>query len=145
MDFPSPNELAKYLLFLSENEKEYDKYHEWRSDRNSLHPEYLKLLALQRPGAVETEVHAKVLGTTTRANRRAACCRLCNESWLKRVIKTHLHEAFDPPRWTAWINHNLFNGKIDDEPGSSALLKDDSHENDGHDEFSVMKTPPKLF
>jgi len=60
MDFSNPKELSKYLLYLSENETEYDKYHEWRKDEHSLHPSFLKLLALQRPGAVETDVHAKI-------------------------------------------------------------------------------------
>jgi hypothetical protein len=145
MDFPSPRELAKYLLFLSENEKEYNKYHEWRTDPYFLNPEFLKFLALQRPGVVETNVHADIQGFEIRANRRAACCRLCNESWLKRLAKTHLHEAFGPPKSLAWINHKIFNNTMHDKFPTSVLLKDDSHENDGHDEFSVLKKPPTLL
>ncbi len=136
LDFQGPADLAKYLLYLSENESEYNKYHQWRHERNPFDPEYLKLLAIQRPGAVETQVHAEIQGSIVRANRRAACCRLCNEAWIKRMLETHRHEVFDPPAHQNWINQKIFNGTLSVPINAKLLLKDDSQENDGHDEYS---------
>jgi len=62
---------------------------------------------------------------------------------LKKLTKTHLHESFDAPKWTTWINRIIFNNTLHaEEINSSVLLEDDSNENDGHDEFSVLKTHP---
>lgn len=101
MDFKNPKELADYLLFLSENEEEYNKYHAWRMDSNSFDPFYLSRLAKQRPGRDELEVYKE---TSYNLVRRATCCRLCNQKFVEEA-------ASDPSRFypgVRWGKSKIF-------------------------------------
>jgi len=86
-DFRSPKALSDYLIFLSKNPEEYNKYHEWRRSPDQFTDEYLKLVAEQLPGPEELEVHEKFLGHKHLAQRRALCCRLCNLDFVAKRIK----------------------------------------------------------
>jgi hypothetical protein len=53
-DFASPEDLAKYLLFLSTHSSEYHKYLEWKKDpAHKLDDYYLKTMQNRVAGPVE--------------------------------------------------------------------------------------------
>lgn len=136
-DFKSPEHLAKYLLYLSDNKEEYNKYHQWRYNSTSYDEEYLKFISLQKPGPTELRAYSAFpeVSVPVLKVRRAACCRLCNLNWIQKMMNKggHKNEVFDQPYRHSWINHQFFNKTLYKPPKGPQLLRSDENEPDGFD------------
>ena len=82
-DFASPKALSEYLLYLDANPAEYEKYHTWRKNPNSILREYLDEAQFV-PGPREIQAHSlRHDNLVWLIDRTASCCRLCNEQFLR--------------------------------------------------------------
>ena len=85
-DFASPRALSEYLLYLDANPAEYEKYHAWRKSSTPFLKEYLDEVQLV-PGPREIHAHiGKRESLVWLTTRKASCCRLCNEQFLRSRI-----------------------------------------------------------
>lgn len=141
-DFPNPRELAKYLLFLDQNDDEYLKYHEWRSAKNpsdKFDEDFLKYLSLQVPSPTElvdtylfekhtTMEHLAKTGVKDliKLGRTASCCRLCNEAAvaIARAIHKQPNKFIEPIWPQSKILHKYFHGfnSFTRQPGKGHVL-----------------------
>ena len=94
-DFLNPHALAKHLLYLDSHPAEYAKYHAWRTDVHSFTESYLNEVK-NLPGPTERKLHQ--LGATWTSDRKAMCCRLCNEDYLRQRIRERKGQG---------VNHTL--------------------------------------
>jgi len=114
-DYAYPQRLAKYLLYLDKNPEEYERYHAWRSDPKSIHPQFLEMLAMKSPGYYETQPirvmdKDKPEAEKRRPNRAAVCCRLCDENhilWAKSQPRTF----YDVPLHSQDVMREFFGRK----------------------------------
>jgi hypothetical protein len=121
MDFPSPKALAEYLLFLEKNPKEYAKYNVWRSSPKYFHPEYLRLVQRQMPGQEELLKYRQ--RGFDKFPRRAACCRLCDLSYIRQSAMKRTDADLPHPKWhPEQINHHVFGGGMNKRPGVKGRL-----------------------
>jgi hypothetical protein len=121
VDFRSAKGLAKYLLYLDENDGAYMSYHSWRRKMNPFTKAYVELALSKVPGADEldqTEDFQLQL-------RRAMCCRLCNREYLaSERSKRGANDFVRPYLEQAQVEKRLFNGSsLDTPPGADQLLK----------------------
>lgn len=120
-NFPSPKQLAIYLLRLDANPEEYAQYHEWRTDPEPFTEQYLELAARQLPGKAEMEpLKHEPLGT-----RRAMCCRLCDPDVVAREMELHGESTLIPARvhTRSQLNKFSFGGNLGTRhPGSLLVL-----------------------
>ena len=124
MHFSSPKELAQYLLHLEKHPEEYDRYNEWRDKPELFHPAYLKLVQRQMPGQEEMRP-LREKGVDHMA-RRAACCRLCDENFVREAAQRRTLDDLVHGTWSStMINHRLFAGSISSRPGPRARLDPD--------------------
>ena len=86
-DYESPDALAAYLLFLDTHPDEYAKYHTWRKNPASISKDYLKSVEENVPGPKELLHHIDDSHRVYYSSRRAVCCRLCNEAFVKCKVK----------------------------------------------------------
>ena len=120
-DFKTPESLATYLLYLDANPIEYNRYHEWRNQANPFDDYYLKTMRDRVAGPLEIDAH-NVIHMKDNENselnyqflqRRAQCCRLCDENTAKQAKVSRTH--FIPHPWDEdKINRILFSGKMND-------------------------------
>lgn len=79
-DFATPERLAEYLMFVSNNATEFDKYFEWKATEGAFDPGYLKLVAKQHWRPEELREARKF--DSDFKPRLASCCRLCNREYM---------------------------------------------------------------
>ncbi|KAH9261615.1 hypothetical protein BASA81_000271 [Batrachochytrium salamandrivorans] len=80
-DFPTPELLAEYLVYLDNHPEKYHEYFAWKlRDEDVFETAYLKTLAKQWIGARERAETREVKKHF--ADRTAACCRLCNREFM---------------------------------------------------------------
>jgi len=107
-DFATPVALAEYLLFLDKNPSEYKKYHAWRTDPSEFDAEYLTTVERRVPGPEELEPHLHF----KHYPRTTACCRLCDENFVKRA-RAERTDVVVGDRWGyGRINEKFFAGKL---------------------------------
>ena len=119
-DFATPYKLAEYLLYLDANPDEYNKYHAWRKMKAPFDKKFLKFMSEKIAGPLEVEPYAGLLlrdsGSELNlqfAQRRAQCCRLCDEDYLKSLKAERMKPV--PEAWDAdHINTKFFAGKMYD-------------------------------
>lgn len=87
-DFNSPRHLSEYLIYLADHPWEYEKYHAWRKNPEPFQMEYLRK-AQQIPGPREVMAHELAHSLKWLSNRRAMCCRMCDEAYLRGRIAAH--------------------------------------------------------
>ena len=121
MDFRTPKELAKYLLYLEKHPDEYNKYNAWRTNPNLFDRNYLRIVQRQMPGQEEMQPYKE--SKVDHFPRRAACCRLCDEAFVLASKAARTEKDLVHAKWTAdKINHHLFGGAMHSRPGSKAKL-----------------------
>ena len=86
-DFPTPEALSKYLLYLDEHPEEYNKYHIWRDKSGKYFTEeYLDAVRFKLAGPDETMQYPwKTYGSYR--HRAAQCCRLCDSRFVEWAEK----------------------------------------------------------
>jgi len=100
-DFATPKALADYLLYLDAHDDEYLKYHAWRTDASQFDDYYLDMLSMRIPGPQELEpYYARKL---PRHPRAAACCRLCDENYVKKAAATRQAKDLVTEKWRYWV------------------------------------------
>lgn len=108
-DFRNPVALAHYLLQLDRNPEEYERYHEWRKHPEPFQMEYLRKVS-KIPGPRE------VLAANEGKNnlwgiRKAMCCRLCNEPFLREQMAARTHADVVTARFREpEIAHRFYGG-----------------------------------
>ncbi len=112
LDFKSPRELAKYMLYLANNETAYQEYHEWRNDPPELAftDEYLNLVSrhLPHPDVFKQYRNFFPPGKKVPYLRRASCCQLCNRKFLEDTLKARAKEHFVNNRYShSKIRHDV--------------------------------------
>lgn len=97
MDFESPEDLAKYLLYVADNKTAFMEYHTWRAGGSgAFDDQYLKLASRQLPGFWHWP-------NDFATRRRQACCRVCDSKFLelakKRLRRHPLARPIAEPQW----------------------------------------------
>jgi hypothetical protein len=128
-DFRTPQALGEYLLHLNEHPEEvrarsgaaqvavrspvrarkYMRYHAWRNDASQFDAEFLDTMARRAPGPAELEpyLHFK------HYPRTAACCRLCDENYVRQARLDRAEDHLVGGRWGfGRINEKFFDGKL---------------------------------
>jgi hypothetical protein len=118
-DFKNPRLLANYLLNLERQPGEYNKYHEWRNQRNPFDSHYHSILQNKVAGPIEMQLQHTNLDEARSneelnyqfAQRKAQCCRLCDHT---EVLKAKASRGrFVGEAWSLdRINHFFFDGHI---------------------------------
>ena len=114
-DFSHPKYLAEYMLYLDSNHEAYNQYHAWRTNSKLFHPEYLEMLAIKSPGVYEMWPLRRIFKNYY--PRAAACCRLCDENYLKYASDSRTHYTPAPLRKPR-IEQNFFQGDFFSDPKS---------------------------
>jgi hypothetical protein len=87
-DYSSTRSLADHLRFLDANPDEYARYQAWRKSKTPFTREYLNDLAENYPGPAEVAMNIAHVSRFL-SNRKAVCCRLCDEAFLFRKMAVH--------------------------------------------------------
>ena len=118
-DFATPEDLAKYLIYLSETPEEYNKYHAWRKKKNPFDDYFLQFMRDKIAGPIEVEKYMNLTMQDSDnhelnlqfAQRRAQCCRLCDAEFVEQLRKTRntmVEDSWTPER----IDKEFFAGTM---------------------------------